>query len=139
MAIEHAFRTLLTNDAAVTAVVSTRIYLIRTPDNATFPCISYQRLDTTREHTLNGASTFSISTFQVDIWAPKISSNGLTSGPDIAQDLARKVQNALDGYRGEINSVDIQGILSNNESQGWEQDVDVFRVTQQWRIFHREG
>lgn len=138
MSLEAAFRNLLTTDGSVSAVVGTRIYPIRTPDNATFPCISYQRVSSQREHVMEGAGNLTFTTMQVDIWTPKITAAG-AGGADIARDLARKVQTRLDGYRGTVLSVDIQGILSENETHGWEQEIEVYRVTQQWTVIHREG
>lgn len=137
MGIEAALRTILTGNTPVNNVVSGRIYPVRTPDNATFPCISYQRVSTQREHTLESAGNFTSCFFQLDIWCPRVS--GSQGGADMAQDLARKVQTALDGYRGTVTGVDIQGILSENESHGYENDIEVYRVTQQWRIMFREG
>lgn len=138
MSIEAAIRSILVSNGAVSAVVSTRVYPTRTPDNATFPCISYQRVLSTREHRLDGAGNLTFSSFQIDIWTPKTTAGG-GGGAEQARDLARKVQTALDGYRGTVLSVDIQGILSENETHGWEQEIEVYRVTQQWKVMHREG
>ena len=138
MSIEAALRGLLVANSPVNTVVSGRIYPTRTPDNATFPCISYQRVSTQREHTLESPGNFTTCFFQLDIWAQKLSPTNV-GGAEVARDLARKVQTALDGFRGTVSGVDIQGILSENESHGYENDIEVYRVTQQWRVMFREG
>lgn len=137
MSIESALRAILVANTPVNTALGGRIYPTRTPDNATFPCASYQRVSTQREHTLESAGNFTTCYFQIDIWTPRVS--GAQGGADLAREIARKIQTALDGYRGIISSVDIQGILSENETHGYENDIEVYRVTQQWRIMFREG
>jgi len=136
MSIEEAIFALLSTEQTITAIVKQRIYPIRTPDNAKIPCISYQRQSSQREHTLEAAGNFTYSRFAVEIWTPK---NPGIGGANMAQDIARKVQTRLDGYRGTVSGVDILGILSENETHGWESDVEVYRITQTWLVMHREG
>jgi|688.fasta_scaffold489349_3 hypothetical protein len=136
MSIEAALFTLLSTDSQIASVVKKRIYPVRTPDNAVFPCISYQRTSGQREHHLDGAGSLTFSRFIIEIWTPR---EHTTGGAIMAQDLARKIQARLDGYKGTVSAVDILGILSENEAQGYESDVEVYRITQTWLIMHREG
>lgn len=148
--IEESLRNILLADAAVAGIVVARIYPVRTPDNATFPCISYARVNSDRAHRLDGPGNLTFTLFQFDLWADRqlkgnptawMTANmpGVTGGAEICRRLARYIQTALDGYRGTVLGIDIQAILSENESQSWETDIEVYRLTQQWRVIHREG
>lgn len=133
--IEKALTTLLTTDTLLSGLISTRVYPIRTPDNVTFPCVVYQRIQSDRAHTLEDAGNLTFSRFVVDGWAAKNPPSG-----SYAQALAigRAIQAILDGYRGTVEMVDIQGILQINETHTWEPEIEVYRVSQTWQVIHRE-
>lgn len=135
--IEASFRSLITGNAGIAAIVSSRVYPIVAPDNCVFPCITYQRINTSREHRLDGPGNFTTALFETIIWTKRETGSG--GGVEQARDLSRKIQAVLDGYRGTVSSVDIQGILGQNETHGYENDIEVFRFTQQWLVMFREG
>lgn len=55
--VEQTFRDAMLADAAVVAIVAQRFYLHKFPQNAVFPCISYDRISTVKTyvHTLGAA------------------------------------------------------------------------------------
>lgn len=136
--IEASLRSLITGNAGISAIVSTRVYPVVAPDNVTFPCLTYQRITSAKEATLNDGGSFTTANFEINIWTPKTTAAG-AGGFEQARDLARKIEGVLNGYRGTVSSVDIQGILIQNEAHGYETDIEVYRITQQWTVMFREG
>lgn len=130
--IEETLKALVIGDTAVNAIISGRCYMTVTPDNPTLPCISYQRINTLKDRILDGGANFTEGLFQFDIWFAK------TGGALGSVALARKLQTALNEKRGTFSSVDVQAILFENEQHGYEPDVEMYRVTQQYTILFRE-
>lgn len=132
--LDQAIHALLVADSAVTAIVGTRIYPIRAPDNAVLPMLTYQRVSNVKEHYVSReTATFTDTIFQIDCWVKQSDTIG------VLRNLATAVRTVLDDYRGITSGIDIQGILSDNEfDQPWDDELKIFGVTQRYRIFHRE-
>lgn len=130
--IETALYDILRNDAGVSALVGTRVYLGRLPDNTTFPAVSFQRITTTKPQTFVSRVSLRNSLIQVDSWAR-------TGGEIEALNLSAAVYLALETIRGAYSSVDIQGILlENDEFLPPEPDIEVSRVRQIFRVLYQE-
>jgi hypothetical protein len=127
--IEDALFTKLSGTTAISDIVGTRIHPVKMPDNPTFPSITYQRISSTREQTMQGRVSYCEAIMQIDIWSQDY---------DVTRDLASKVFSALEGFRGPISSVDIQAILSQNEIDLFEDDVKVYRRSQTFRVIFIE-
>lgn len=131
--LDTAIRARLVADGAVSALVGTRIYPIRAPDNPTLPMLTYQRISNIREHVMTGEQAkFTTTLFQIDVWAKE--SGGISQ----ARSIAAAIRSSLDDFRGIITGIDVQGILSDNEWDTWDEDTETFRITLQFRIMHRE-
>jgi hypothetical protein len=140
---------ILANNVAVAAMVAEpspstvkRIYPLRTPDNPTFPAITFMRIgkDSSIGDRLDGASDLVGELYSVDIMCPKKgASTPFQPGSEMVEELAKKVKTAMNGFKGTILGIDIQKISLENESDRWEPDLELYRVSQQYRIFHREG
>ena len=135
--IEEAIFAKLSGDPSVSALVGSRIYPVRMPDNAIagglLPCITYQRIATVRQHTLDRPSTIAESTFAIECWGRP------TQSIVESKLIARAVQRAIDGFRGSILGIDVFGVLSQNESDQYEDEVDLYRTSQDYVIYHAEG
>ena len=127
--IEDAIYTKLTGLAAVSAIVVLRIYPLKMPDNPTFPCVTYQRISSIREQTLSGRVSYCDALYQIDSWSESY---------DTTASLAAAIFAGLEGFRGIVSTVDIQGILSQNEIDLYEDDVKVFRRSQTFRVIFLE-
>lgn len=126
--IDEALRNRLINDANVTALVAQRIYLIRAPQGATMPCLTFQKIDTVPTHAYATTSRLENSRFQFDSWAKT---------PSESKSLADKVKSSLDGYIGVILGVTIYGILLATEIDYYEQDAELFRVGMDFKVLHK--
>lgn len=91
MSIETGLRTHLINNAAVAALVGSRVYPMRLPQGFVLPAISYQRISGPRQYDSVGATGRVHSRFQVNCWAETYAG---------ARDLANKVRLALNDHRG---------------------------------------
>lgn len=115
---------LLSNDATVSALVSTRIYPDTVPQNAEFPYISYTVISTLPTDAKDGASRLDVVSVQVDIYSRNYSTT---------QDMAAGVRSALDRYSGTNNSVQVDKIIFSNEAAGqYEQQIGVFWISQDY-------
>jgi hypothetical protein len=106
----------LAGNVGVTAIVGTRIYPLKLPQNPTYEAISYQRISNTGQ---DGTSTLRQSRWQFNCWAA-------TYGD--GQTLATAVKAALEEY---INLLGIPGINMArvvNELDDWDEDSEVYRV-----------
>jgi hypothetical protein len=69
MTLEDKLYTLLSGDAAVAAIVSSRIYPDEAPQGIADPYLTYQRIASGRDYTLGGYSNLENPIIQVDCWA----------------------------------------------------------------------
>jgi len=117
MQIEKSIRSLLINDAAVSGYISGRVYPIYAPQNATYPCITYSRISTNKEHTVTGSIGFAETTFQLNIIAEDYTTS---------RELADAVRLLLDGYKGSDAYTDkIGGIFIDNDTDIYYDDLDL--------------
>jgi hypothetical protein len=65
---EIAFRTRLLADPVVAAAIAARLYPLRAPESATFPCGVYGRTSTTPEYNAAGVSHFRKGTILLSWW-----------------------------------------------------------------------
>lgn len=93
MSAERAIYALLSGDAAVAAIVATRIYPLEAPRDARAPLIIYARGGGNRWRSLTGPSGLAQAEIQVDAYAAEY---------EAVKDLARAVRHALDGFRGRV-------------------------------------
>lgn len=67
--LESRLYTVLSNDAGVTALASTRTYPVILPQNPTYPAITYQRISGRKMYALGGYTNLENPHIQVDCWA----------------------------------------------------------------------
>lgn len=133
--IEASVYNILSNDSTITAVVSDRIYHMRSPQNAVYPNITYQRRGTQRNRHLRGPSGLTRGSFQVDCWAK-------TQGG--ARTLAEYVRLRLDNKSGDWGDHNIQRVYLDEDLDGWEweiagKDAIIGRVTMVFAVWFSEA
>ncbi len=132
--VEHAIVDRLKANAAVNALVSTRIAPWEQTQSMPLPHISYLRVSTNREHIMAGSAGFAHAMIQVDCWAATYSA---------AKDLAEAVRKTLDGYHGTTQGHYI-GVIQNTIDRDVPQRLStgsersLFRVMQEYRVSFRE-
>lgn len=117
---------LLAAEATVTAICSTRIYIQRAPQNATFPHLIITQMGSEENTTIDGSSG-QLRFIEFDIDCKARSSVQ-------AESLGNAVRTYLDDYSGAAGSYTIGAVILNDESDDYEppqdgSDVGVFVVT----------
>ena len=69
MSLETDLYTLLSNNAGVIALISTRIYPIIAPQDATLPFATYSRVSTNNIFNLDNQSDLENASYQIDCYA----------------------------------------------------------------------
>jgi hypothetical protein len=129
MTLEQALFSYLGNYAGLKALVSTRIYPIIMPQNPTLPAVTYQKISGVVDYVMDGTS-IKRPRIQVDAWAK---SYGAVRG------VAEQVKAALDRYTGTMGGtggVEIIGTWIENETDLFEPDTGLYRVSLDFRFEH---
>ncbi len=131
---EAAIVAILKATAAVTAIVSSRIYAVDLPQNPTLPAIVYSRISGMRVSSMTGASGLARPRYQIDVFAYDYTT---------AKNLVRQVQLALEGKRGTYGGVNVQGILFDgdhdmNDDEEENLVSDQHRVMMEFTVWHNE-
>lgn len=91
--IEAELRTYVLADPVIAAAVGSRMYPRVLPQSVVLPAIAYSRIDTLRQHHLDGADGLPRARFQVTAWAKT---------PLEAANVAHAVRWRLDGVSGAL-------------------------------------
>lgn len=136
LTIEQGLVYKLQNTAGLTALIGTRVYLEQLPQGATLPCLTYQRISTSRvlTHDTSGSSGTAYPRFQFDAWATTYGS---------AKAIADALRAALNGFKGTItsgaDSVVVQASLVDSETSLPDLAAGMARVMSEYVIWHLEA
>lgn len=121
--IDEAVRSILLADTAVYSLVGTRIYPLELPLRCTLPAISYSKPSNVCKRVTRNPR------FQIDCWDKY---GNFTE----VQNLALAVESALDGYRGIVNGITIEGIYPAGSSDL--SDDNFSHVAYDFRVNYRK-
>lgn len=133
MTIEADIRTALTGHAGLSALVGTRIYPDKLPQNPTYPAIVYQRISTPRAQAISGTVASAAPRFQFSIYAKDAS--GVT-GYDKSIAVATQLRAALLAMTG--STVTIHEVRLAGELGGWEDSPEITHRALDAIILHSE-
>jgi hypothetical protein len=130
MNCEAAIYGILSGDATLTALVSTRIYPEAAPQNAANPCIVYSESTPEFNDNKSGVSHLDVNLVQVDVYASTIS---------VRNTIGARVRTLLDRYSGTVNSINIQSMQCVYSYKTWEfendkEDKKIYRQTFDFRV-----
>ena len=100
---------ILSATAAVTALVSTRIYPNNVPQDVALPFLAYSITAVEPTMTKDVKSPLDVIRFSVDCYSTNY---------DTTMQIANAVRAALDGYKNTINSQNVQRITYDGQSDG---------------------
>lgn len=107
MPIGPGLYTYLQSKAAITAVVGTRVYPMRSPQGSSnYPCISYQTISSRSTYSHSGDNQLRFERVQINCFARTAKA---------AKDLAELVRLSLSGYAGLMGSTAVQSCFLENE------------------------
>jgi hypothetical protein len=128
--LRPALRAFLLADAAIsTAVGGTRIYPTVLKQGIRDPSIVYNRITGLGNWTTTGPSGLTRPRFQIDCYA---------TTSDQAEALADLVKARLDGYRGLMGSVMVQGVFFDTERDDYQADAELYRTSRDYFIWFEE-
>lgn len=107
-----------------------RVYPVQLPQNPTLPALSYQRISATRDYVQTGATGLVLARVQIDSWAKAFRDATL---------LADAVRRAVSGFRGHLDGEYVHSVFLDNERHLFESGVEVYRVSQDYRIRYGEA
>lgn len=116
--VSRAVYNLLSTNSTLTALVSTRIYPVRTPQAVTAPFLVYA-ISSEPVDTKDGIATQELHEIQVTAFALTYES---------AQSIKAAVKSALDRKNGTIQSNKVQTIIFVDERDGYEDAPKLFKV-----------
>jgi len=139
--VETGLYTKLTATAGVTTLVSTRIYPLLAPDDATYPNVTYQKISAPRINTHDGPSGLAVCRFQINSWAVTTASK---HGYQAAKEIADAIRVAIDGVSfAAWGTVVIQHCTLLDESDVFDpspesEEIRVYGVRQDYEIWSEE-
>jgi len=129
MTIEEGLYSRLQAVAGVTALVSTRVYPLLVPQEASLPAIAYQRISGPRETAHDGPSGLAFARMQVTCIGSSYSS---------AKGVSEAVRAALDGQSGTWGSTVVGACFLDDESDIWSTVFEKPVVRADYLIWYQE-
>jgi uncharacterized protein DUF3168 len=124
-----ALRSFLLADAALAAVVGARIHPVVLPQGESRPSIVLTEISGMGDHHAQGPSGLARNRYQID---------GYAQTADGADSIARLVQARLDGFKGMMGAVKIQGALFDTWRDDYDSEAELFRVSSDYVIWWEE-
>ncbi len=129
MSVEKVIYSKLSGDSDVAALVSTRIYPVNLPQKPTYPAIVYTRISGDRTYSFEGASGLASPRFQIDCFASTYSGG---------KDLSSKLRSAINGFRGTVSGIVVQAIFLESDSDMFEDDFNIYRISSDYFVHYKE-
>ena len=134
MTIEDALYAELAAYAGLAALVSTRIYPMRLPEDATLPGVIYYRMSAGRESDCSGATGLARPTFRVQVWADDYKE---------AHTVATQVRKALDGntsqWGGESGAWASGRLVNDVDLMDPDLETPAYGVAMDFEVWHWEA
>jgi hypothetical protein len=105
---------------------ATRVYPLILPQAPTLPAVTYQIISTQRLHNFGTDANIQTVRVQVDSWASSYAQ---------ARTLADEVFTRLSRVKGIIGPLDVHDIVEDNRTDLYEAGTNIYRVTQDFRLF----
>ncbi len=125
--VEEALIDLMLAEAEIVAAVGTRIYFAHAPQAPSLPWVTINRVACERVASLTGPNGLCGAFIQLDAYATTLGG---------ARTLANLCRDAIDGFRGVQSTVNIQGVMHTDETDGYTPEVNIWRVTQQFKVWY---
>lgn len=131
MIIEQAILTALLADATLSALVSTRIYYVKAPQDATTPYVVFFKISSQRVASHDGASGLADARFQFSCFGTTYKS---------VKDMVAAIQGVLEGFTGTLGTggVAVNGCYYENETDLYEPDNKLYHTAVDYRFWHNE-
>ena len=129
--VRPGLRTLLLNNAQITAMVQTRIYPVLLPQGTTLDSIVFTRITELDLPHMTGPTGLVTARFQFDAWSKDV---------DSAMTLADLVKEVLTNFRGIVNYdstfVNIQGAFLLNGRDDYDSTSQMYRMSRDYYVYY---
>jgi len=115
--------------AAVTNLVSSRIYPVILPQTPTYPAIVYEVVTTVRGQSHGGPHNLVQPRVQIDIFAETY---------EAAWDIEAAVRGALDGFSGALSGKKVWNVFHEDSNDLYAQDIKKSRVISDYTVAYRD-
>jgi hypothetical protein len=115
MSVDSDLRAFILADAAVAALIGTRLYPAIMPQDPVLPATTYQWISAIRYPNMDDAGGLSTARVQVDCWSDSKAE---------ALEVFEAIRLALDGYRGAFGSIPVYGAFLESERESYEPATD---------------
>ena len=123
----------LSSDSGVAALLAangiTRIYHQVPPQNPTFPYVTYQIISGAPDYHLNGQTTLFRNRIEINVWAKNSKS---------VTDVNIAIRKSLTAVRGMVNDTLVYGVFLERESDFYESDLKIFRISTDYFFHYKE-
>lgn len=127
MSFQSDFYTWLSAQSGVTAIVSTRIYPLRLPQEVTYPALRFERDGEYDIEDFGGQGGMQTTDIQIDALADTHAE---------ALGLAAAVRSALLNFKGAMGSTIIGYTRLAATFDAWDESLNVYRVSHAWTFSH---
>ena len=133
ISIEEGLYHKLTNTAAITAIVSSRVYPAPLPQNPTLPALTYQLITPMSMTSHQGMGGTAFPRYQITGWASTLAA---------LVELMKQVRICLNGFKGTFgtggSTVTVQSSLMAGGYDTYEPDTQRYMRAQDYIIYHAE-
>jgi hypothetical protein len=129
MIIERALMTKLGTIAALTTIVSTRIYFVKAQQDVAKPYLAIQKISGVRGHSHDGPDGSVQSRFQFSAFATTYKE---------CKDIVEAIRGGIDGAKGLWSTVYIGHCFYDNETDLWDDDIGLYGVAVDYLILYTE-
>lgn len=123
---DDLYTRLTTGSTALSALVGTRVYRVRLPQNVTYPAVTYWKVSGNRLHDTQGPTGESDPRVQVSCWSRSQAQ---------AEDVAEAVRGVLDGWSS-TGGVHMTQLV--NETDLYDNEVEVYHIALDFVLMHEE-
>ncbi len=123
--IQETLRKKLIRHEDLYNLVKERIYILKLPQNPTYPAITYFKVSSPRHHDL----AVSYPRFQFDSWASSYS---------VARSVANEIRKAIQREKGIWDGIKVIQVVYLNESELYENDTKIYHIVTDFQILYRE-
>jgi hypothetical protein len=128
--LRPGLRAFLLADSGISAAIGgQRIFPVTLPQGENRPSVVYTRISGVGDHHMQGASGLARPRYQIDAYAQLA---------DDANALADLVKARLDGYRGPMGAVTVQGAFFETERDDYQPDAKLYRASRDYFIWFEE-
>ena len=121
--VHEVIRSLLIADTAVTALVSTRIYPVHMPLDATIPNITIHEISGPEDY----VTGHGFPRYQISCWSESFSG---------AKAIKDAVKACLNRYKGIVSGLDIHNISYLNSEDLYEEEVRLYHIPMDFQIVY---